>query len=73
MTEQPSHHVTKAILESSEDVFEVEQQTVKSRVKRNDISNESPEFNDPYWSKMWYLNRFVSLNCFYYIIYTFLY
>jgi len=54
---QPSHHVTKAILESSKDVFEVEQQTVKSRVKRNDISNEPPEFNDPYWSKMWYLNR----------------
>ena len=55
---EPSHHVTKSILESTiEDVFEVEQQTVKSRVKRNDIIYDL-EFNDPYWSKMWYLNRF---------------
>lgn len=54
---EPSHHVTKSILESTiEDVFEVEQQTVKSRVKRNDIIYDL-EFNDPYWSKMWYLNR----------------
>ena len=49
--------MTKSILESTiEDVFEVEQQTVKSRVKRNDIAYDF-EFNDPYWSKMWYLNR----------------
>ena len=64
---QPSHHVTKSILESSDDVFELEQQTVKSRVKRNDVTT-TVEFNDPYWSKMWYLNRFVQI--FIYFFYT---
>ena len=41
----PDHHVIKKILESPYDV---------SDVKRSD---RPLNFNDPYWSKTWYLNR----------------
>lgn len=50
----PSHHVTKSVLEHP-DVAEAAQQVSIARVKRDIHSNI--QLNDPYWDKMWYLNR----------------
>ena len=47
---EPSHHLHKSLAEEPE-VLLVEQQYVKRRVKR------TVTFNDPSWTKMWYLKR----------------
>ena len=52
---QPSHHVSKSILEHPE-VESAEQQVVKTRTKR-DVHAPFTKMNDPFWDKMWYLNR----------------
>ncbi|XP_013384579.1 furin isoform X2 [Lingula anatina] len=48
-TSASSHHHTHLVKEPQ--VKWLEQQVVKKRVKRN------VQFNDPYWNRMWYLNR----------------
>ena len=55
---QEPHHVVKKILEFPDDVSDVKPELTRSRVKR---SNKNLNFNDPYWSKMWYLNRLKDL------------
>jgi len=54
------HHIEKVILNQS-DVPWAEPQKVKRRIKRNFNSlsdgNSGVKVNDPYWDKMWYLNR----------------
>ena len=51
----PSHHIHKKIV-SHPDVQEAEQLVEKIRTKR-DIHSPNINLNDPYWDKMWYLNR----------------
>ncbi len=55
-----THHVTKAILDHPH-VAAAEQQTENARFKRDLLDAPSfldqIDFNDPYWKKMWYLNR----------------
>jgi furin len=53
---QPAHHVSKRILEHPH-VLEVEQQVAKIRTKRDIHAPTIAMMNDPYWDKMWYLNR----------------
>ena len=54
------HEIEKRIISHS-DVSWAERQTVKPRSKRDFMSlqERNPGFpvNDPYWDKMWYLNR----------------
>ncbi|XP_063432737.1 furin-like protease kpc-1 isoform X2 [Mytilus trossulus] len=49
-----SYHKT---LEQESNVHWLEQQVIKKRVKRDIYFPHNYEFNDPKWSRMWYLSR----------------
>ena len=57
---QEGHHIEKRILNNS-DISSAERQKAKPRTKRDfnsfDDENSGIRVNDPYWDKMWYLNR----------------
>lgn len=53
---KPSHHIHQKIL-NHPFVQDAEQLVVKIRTKRDIYSTEDTKLNDPFWDKMWYLNR----------------
>ena len=57
----PEHHEIEKKILSHSDVHWAERQMVKPRSKRDFISLQERDpgypVNDPYWDKMWYLNR----------------